>query len=191
MTTEVGEKLYTIPEFLALEWPDDDENEYELIGGRVVAKPLGGVSGKHGKLVARLAFHLNKYLESNPIAEVYAQGSCMLGQPESRPSFLEPDISVVLNGRTLPDFSGPIPVAPDLVVEVWSPSDTDSRRQEKIEVYQQAEVRLIWSIHMLQKYVVVYRLNDPDTKFYNAYNGILDGDEVLPGFQLSVSKLFE
>lgn len=39
MSTEISEKLYTVEEFLNLEWPDDDEDDYELIGGKIVLKP--------------------------------------------------------------------------------------------------------------------------------------------------------
>jgi Uma2 family endonuclease len=190
MSTEVGEKLYTIPEFLAIEWPEDDENEYELIEGRIVAKSSGSTSAKHGEIIFRLSRYLGNYLETSPIGKGYAEASCTLDKPDGI-NYPKPDVSFVAKGRTPDDFDGPIPVAPDLVIEVWSPSDDTETIQTKIEAYQQAGVRLIWAVYMLHKYVVVYRLNDPDIKLYNSYNGVLDGGEVLPGFELPVSILFQ
>jgi Uma2 family endonuclease len=190
MSTEVGEKLYTIPEFLAIEWPEDDENEYELIKGRIVAKTSGSTSAKHGRIVGKLSQYLNNFLDSSLLGKLYAEASCTLDKPDGI-NYPKPDVSFVAKGRTPEDFDGPIPVAPDLIIEVWSPSDDTETIQNKIEAYQQAGVRLIWGVYMVHKYVIVYKLNDPDIKLFNSYNGILDGGEVLPGFELPVSKLFE
>lgn len=98
------------------------------------------------------------------------------------------DVCFVLNGRLPTSFSGPIPVAPDLIVEVNSPSDTLERIHNKLESYRKAKVRLVWSINMLEKYVLVYRANDPDTKFVNT-NGELEDEELLPNFKLTVKAL--
>ncbi len=189
MTTEIEEKLYTVEEFLNLDLPDEDDEEYELVKGRLVAIPKGGTSGEHGKVVFNLAGYLKSYLLNNPVGKGYAEASTMLGRPEGS-SYFKPDVCFVAAGRTPDQFRGPIPVAPDLAVEVWSPSDSFQDVQDKIEVYQQAEVRLIWSIYTLQRFVAVYRLGDPDTKLLNL-QGELDGEEVLPGFKLSVKALFE
>jgi len=75
MSTEIGEKLYTIPEFLAIEWPEDDENEYELIEGKIVAKSSGSTSAKHGEIIFKLGRLLGNYLENNPIGKGYAAAS--------------------------------------------------------------------------------------------------------------------
>ncbi len=190
MTAElVTEKLYTVEEFLNLDLPDDDANEYELIEGRLVAKPKGGVSGPHGRVVFRLSGKIDSFLETNPIGEGFAGASTNLGQTQGR-NYVEPDVCFVAAGRILSDFSGSIPVAPDLVVEVWSPSDTTQKIHDKIIEYQAAGVRLIWSIYLLDKFIVIIRLNDPDIRFLNI-SGELDGEDVLPGFKLAVSKLFE
>ncbi len=186
MTTEVSEKLYTIPEFLALDLPSDVE--YELIGGKVVARPRGSTSGRHGRIVGRLSQWLNNYLDIGSVGVVYTEASCTLGVSEGL-NYPKPDVCFVATGRSPEDFDGPIPVAPDLVIEVWSPSDTDEGRLEKIKAYQAAGVRLIWSIHMLDKYIMVYRYDQP--RSFLDLKDDLDGEDVLPGFKLPVSKLFE
>jgi len=189
MTTEIKEKLYTVQEFLELDLPDDDY-EYELVGGRIVARPKSGVSAKHGKIVAKLSLYLGNYAKDGPTyGTVYSGASCTLGR-EDGANYVEPDVCFVLAGRTPDDFSGPIPVAPDLVVEVNSPSDTTERIHNKLENYRSSGVRLIWSVYMLEKFVLVYGANLPDVKLLNL-NDELDGEEVLPNFKLKVSHLFD
>jgi len=191
MSVEISEKLYSVPEFLNLEWPDDDDLEYELIEGRLVAKPKSGVSGEHGEIVANLSHFLKAFAgeDEKRLGRVYSGASTDLGDSEGA-NYVEPDVCFVVSGRTPAKFRGAIPVAPDLVVEVWSPSDTTEKIHNKVETYRQAGVRLIWSIYMLDKFIAVFSLNDPDIKFLNLTDE-LDGGNVLPGFKLRVSKLFE
>jgi Uma2 family endonuclease len=188
-------KLYTVPEFLAfLETaaPEtDDDTEYELIGGQIMSRQ-GHTSGRHGKLVTAIATRLDVfggfYAGEKQLGTVYSGASCTLNG-ENGINYPKPDVCFVLNGRTPPDFTGPIPVAPDLAVEVWSPSDTDEIRNAKIREYRAAGVRLIWSIYMLEEFVAVYRLNQPRLLLDN--DAELDGGDVLPGFKLPLGVLFK
>ncbi len=197
MTTEVlnpphidFNRKYTLEEFLNLDFPDDD-CEYELIRGEIVPRKKGGVSAKHGEIVGRLSQHFNIYLDANPsFGRAYAQASCSLGQTDPAASWVEPDVSLVKAGRTPAKFKGAIPVAPDLIVEVNSPSDSDEKIQQKIELYQATGVGEVWSVYMLSQYVVVYRFGENRRIFLDLPDE-LDGGIILPGFRLSVQKLFE
>ncbi len=189
MTIEVKEKLYTVEEFLNLNLPDDAE----LIEGQIVAKQNPGPSAEHGDIITRLTFHLDGYAGVNAgqtrLGKFYSGSACTLGQPNGT-NYVRPDLCFVLDGRTPEKFKGPIPVAPDLAIEVNSPTDDNESMQNKVDAYLQAGVRLIWSIYMVQKFVAVYRLNAPNIKFLNL-NDELDGEDVIPGFKLKVNKLFE
>ncbi len=197
LKVEVSEKLYTIQEFLELEWPDDDENEYELIGGQIVAKQ-GTTSKQHARIASRITTALNNFAgfgSSAPKGETFCGGSTTLGQPLSKGTFVpKPDVCFVLNQNkpTTPEEAREdlITVAPDIVVEINSPSDTDERRFQKLQAYQQAGVRLFWSINMLEKYVVVYKAGGSEPQLIT-FSGELDGGEVLPGFKLPVKLLFD
>lgn len=81
-------------------------------------------------------------------------------------------------------------VAPDLVVEVNSPSDTEERMEKKLKAYQEAGVKLIWSVHMLRKYVLVYYGAEPMPSLVTI-DGELEGENVLPGFRLPVKNIFK
>ena len=79
-------------------------------------------------------------------------------------------------------------VAPDLAVEVVSPTDRAEDVMEKVTEYFQAGVELVWIIYPRLQLVYVYEslvkvrgLNAADT---------LDGGNVLPGFHIPVATLF-
>lgn len=185
------ERTYTVEEFLKLQWPDDDNNEYELIRGKLVACESPGPSAEHGEIVTNLSSHLNTFATANEdkVGKVYGGSACTLGRPKGS-NYVVPDVAFVAAGRTPPKFTGPVPVAPDLVVEVNSPSDTLERIHDKIEAYHEAGVRLVWSIYALDEYILVHRPGNPKLSFLSLEDE-LDGEDVLPGFKLKVKILFE
>ena len=154
-------------------------------------KDEGGPSAEHGEIVGKVVIQLGVFINQSEtsLGKVYSGSATTLGRPKGS-SFVKPDVSYVAAGRTQPKFRGPIPVAPDLVVEVNSPSDTTQGIHDKIVAYRETGVRLIWSIYLLEQFVVVYRSDDPDASFFNL-KGELDGGDVLPGFKLAVKTLFE
>jgi Uma2 family endonuclease len=194
MTLEVTEKLYTIEEFLEIEFPDEDDSDFddlELIEGVIVRR--GTTSGKHADIVIRVGTALNNFAghsaDEKRTGTVYAGASTNLGNPKGK-NFPKLDVCFVLKETCPNDFEGEIPVAPDLVVEVNSPSDTEERKFEKLQAYQQSGVKIIWSIHMLEKFVVAYKAGQDYPNFYTLKDEI-DGGAVLPGFKLPVKTLFD
>jgi Uma2 family endonuclease len=198
MLASVIEKLYTVEEFKALELLEDDEledyeidEELELIEGVIVRR--GTTSGKHADIVMTVGTAINNFAGKSAgekrTGTVYPGASTNLGNPQGK-NFPKPDLCFVLKETYSADFEGEIPVAPDLVVEVNSPSDTDERRFEKLQAYRQNGVKLIWSIHMLEKFVLVYKL-DEDEPTLVTLTKELDGGKVLPGFKLPVKTLFD
>lgn len=90
-----------------------------------------------------------------------------------------------------PDYRDrPIPFVPDLVVEVVSPNDKIVELDTKIEAYLADGVRLIWVIYPHSRKAIIYAPDAEQPRHLNI-KGILDGEDVLPGFQLPVAKIFE
>ncbi len=184
------ERIYTLEEFLNLQWSENDENNYELIEGKIVAEASKGVSAEHGEIIFKLGGFLASYLATNPIGRGYSEAPSTLGRPGPKPSWVVPDLAFVLAGRTSDKFRGPLTVAPDLAVEIWSPSDSTEIIHDKIEAYLNAGVRLIWSIYLLDRYVIVHNLDTPKRRLFDL-DDELDGEGVLPGFKLAVKALFD
>lgn len=80
-------------------------------------------------------------------------------------------------------------VAPDLEIEIVSPTDKHYDVTEKALAYLKAETRLVWIIEPIMKTVMVYR-SETDFTLLN-YEDTLTGEDVVPGFSCPVAELFE
>jgi len=79
-------------------------------------------------------------------------------------------------------------IAPDLVVEILSPSNRPHDGQEKIVDYLEAGVRMIWIVDPDARTATVYRpRHDP---FILREGDTLDGGELLPGLAIPLGGLF-
>jgi Uma2 family endonuclease len=79
-------------------------------------------------------------------------------------------------------------LAPDLVVEVRSKSNTKGEMNRKLREYFEAGVRLIWIVDPKKRTVRVHTAVDQSVLF--AEDQSLDGGAVLPGFVLPLNQLF-
>ena len=79
-------------------------------------------------------------------------------------------------------------MTPDLAVEILSCSNSrgDAR---KLDEYFRAGVRLVWIVDLRRREVRVHR-SSTDVQLLTA-GDVLDGDDVLPGFQLALAQWFE
>ena len=101
-----------------------------------------------------------------------------------------PDAAFVASGR-IPETGVPVsywPFAPDLLVEVVSPSDRLADVHVKIADYLASGTRLVWLVEPETRMVHVYR--SPQQVEVLGAGDDLDGDDVLPGFQCPVRRLF-
>ncbi len=80
-------------------------------------------------------------------------------------------------------------IAPDVVVEVVTPTVTVAYQDSKIEDFLAAGVPLIWIPNPRTRTVQVHRLGGRDSRLRRGY--ILEGEDVLPGFRLEVAALFD
>ena len=91
-------------------------------------------------------------------------------------------------GRKIPDE--PIPsLAPDLAVEVLSDSNTSAEMERKRGEYFKSGVRLIWEVDPESRVVAVYTPDGAVARFDASQT--LEGRDVLPGFTLKLSELFD
>jgi Uma2 family endonuclease len=101
-----------------------------------------------------------------------------------------PDVSFVSRVRyDTANEVGAFPGAPDLAVEVWSPSNTPAAIHAKVGDYLAAGTRCVWVLDPDTGTVAVYRsLLCPRT-----FGGsdFLDGEDVVPGFRVGVAEIFE
>ena len=182
MHTSGPDRLITIEEYARL--PETQER-VELLRGRLVREPRPTYG--HGALQARLAHLLTRHIEQHGLPLICGTDfGCQLSR--SPDSLLAPDVAVARLERASPGDPGFFPGAPDLVVEIVSPSNTAIELQEKVLEYLDAGTALVWIIYPERRLIVVHP-SRTEAHLLSASN-VLDGGDVLPGFQVLISDLF-
>ncbi len=165
----------------------DHENRLcELVDGVLVEKTTGQYESR---VAVVLSHFLETFLDTHDLGVVYgADGTLRL-----MPGLVRiPDASFVswerLPGHKLP--SEPIPdLIPNLAVEVLSVSNTKREIDRKIGEYFRVGVQLVWIIDPATRTAEVYTA--PDQCAELTEEGSPDGGAVLPGFSLSLRRLFD
>jgi Uma2 family endonuclease len=177
-------QLTTAEELLSM---PDDGFRYELVEGEL--RRMSPAGHNHGRIAMRLAVPLGKFVAENKLGEVYAAetGFKLKTNPDT---VRAPDVSFIRQERVeeIGETEGFWPGAPDLAVEVNSPGDRVGEVEEKVQEWLNAGARLVWVVSPKLRAVTVYRsLTDISTL---TEKDMLDGGEVVPGFQFSVAELF-
>ena len=162
------------------------DHRYELVNGRLVEKSMAATSS----LVAGQVYGvLWNHCQQTAAGEVFYADQGYQCFPDEPNKVRKPDISFIARDRITPALAeGHIRIAPDLVVEVLSPTDLVREVSRRIRDYLRVGVRLLWVIDPEARLVQVYRPGRrgvilPETDE-------LDGEEVLPGFRVPVHVLF-
>jgi len=164
---------------------DHEDRLCELVDGVLVEKTMGQYESR---VAIVLAFFLETFLSKHNLGVVYgADGTLRL-----MPGLVRiPDVTFVswerLPGHELP--SEPIPdLIPNLAVEVLSVSNTKREIDRKIGEYFRVGVQLVWVIDPPTRTAEVYTAADQCTELTEKQS--LEGGAVLPGFSLSLRRLF-
>lgn len=176
------DRTYTVKEFMTL---PDNGKRYELIGGKLSEMP--GPSIQHGLIIRNLFHYLDTYLTDHPTGKVLNNLAFELN-PKNAPL---PDLAFVLSERLQSiDYSDAFPGPPDIAIEVLSRTDYTFKTDDKIVEYLKAGTRLIWLINPNSNLVFVYHPGGAKPLILDG-NDELEGEDVIPGFNVKVSALFE
>jgi Uma2 family endonuclease len=158
---------------------------HELIRGELY--PIMPAGTLHGIITNRLSRHLGNFVEDNNLGEVTAAET---GFKLLNHSTVGADVAFI-SKESFAKFGVPdsfFPTAPDLAVEVVSPSNTSEEISTKVEDYLNSGSRLVWIVYPKRKLVVVYRTNNTNSFLHE--NDELSGEDVLPNFRLPLAKVF-
>ncbi len=178
-----AERLWTAEDLLAL----GEEARYELIEGRLV--PMSPTGFLHGDVALALAAALRAFVHPRRLGRIVVGevGFVLRRNPDT---VRAADIAFVRRER-LP--AGDLPRgffegAPDLVVEILSPSDRYTDILRKVGEWLEAGAAMVWVVDPEHHGVMVFR---PDgTLRLLGESDSLEGEEVLPGFRYPVGELF-
>ncbi|GHV91414.1 hypothetical protein AGMMS50268_19170 [Spirochaetia bacterium] len=184
MSQAYEKSYYTYADFL--EW--DESERCELVDGEIVM--LGAPTSDHQHLVMELAYQIRRFLEGKSCQVFPAPFDVRLhpAEDDSDDTVFEPDIVVICDPSKIEKRG--CKGAPDLIIEIMSPSSARYDRVVKFRRYQQAGVREYW-------------IADPETKSVQAcilenghYTVTMYDDtntapvSVLPGCTIDLTTVF-
>ena len=178
-------RVVTADELLAM---PEDGFRYELVKGELIR--MSPTGHEHGVVAMNIAGPLHQLVKSNNLGAVYAAETGFIIE-ENPDTVRAPDVAFVQKARIneAGKVQGYWRGAPDLAVEVVSPSDTVANIEGKVADWLQAGARMVWVVSPKLRTVAVYRslteivmLTEKDT---------LEGGDCVPGFQVAVAEIFE
>jgi len=183
--TPPEQKILTDAEFMAL---NRDGHRYEIVNGELI--DMGNRSAKHGYVAFILSAALFNCVSTRKLGAMFDSSTAFKMKSGNKRS---PDVSFMAKERLqglddLPD--GFLEGAPDLAVEILSPSNTVEEIHNKLVEYFDNGSRLVWVIHPKEQYVLVYRSAQSPDRLLKSTDS-LDGEDIVPDFTLAVAELFQ
>jgi Uma2 family endonuclease len=160
---------------------------FELVGGELrVMSPAGW---RHGAIAGNLHTILGSFIRQKRLGQVFGAetGFQLRADPDT---VRAPDFAFVAKRRMpkkLPKSSY-WPGAPDLAVEVLSPSDRTGEVDEKINEWLTCGAQVVWVVDPNLQIVTIHQAGK--SAQVRSVGEVLEGDPVVPGFSCAVDDLF-
>jgi Uma2 family endonuclease len=166
----------------------NDGMRHELVRGELTV--MTPAAGRHGDVAMRVAFALMAHAQAQKLGKVLAAetGFLIARNPDT---VRAPDAAFIAKNHVPPGGlpEGFVPFAPDIAVEVLSPSDALVEVEEKVDQWIEAGAALVWVVNPRRRTVTVHRKGrDPRVL---RENDVLDGEDVCPGFSSPVAEFFQ
>jgi Uma2 family endonuclease len=177
------EKHYTFADYMT--WTC--EERYELIDG-VSYLMSPGPTWQHQSFGERIGRRIGNFLEGRSCLLFYAPFDVRLNADTRDDTVVQPDISVVCDRSKLDDHG--CVGAPDLIIEILSPSTSRYDRVLKFNTYLRAGVREYWVVDPEDKVVSAHILDNSHyvTSAYGGTDRI--PVHVLPGCEIDLNEIF-
>lgn len=186
----VQQRLYTVDDVWEfVHQPENDNIHFELIDGELFRMAPPGL--EHGDLAVKFAYNIMRFVQEHDLGIVTVETG--YHPRDSRVTLLSPDVAFLSKAR-IPqsDPQKYAPVMPDLAVEILSPSDSLRQIRRKAAIYLDNGTRLLWIVMPKEKGVDVCRAGEGAGLQIDfvGQDGVLYGENVLPGFELDLKLLF-
>lgn len=160
---------------------------YQLIGGKLVMSPAP--KPQHQRIVRRLFLRLHRWVADRNLGEVFfAPIDVRFGETE----VYQPDLIFVSRERLGIVKEEYVDGAPDLVVEVLSPSSAYYDLRAKKKVYEQSGVKEYWIVDPMEGVIEVYRNKGAEFELVEqARKGGKIRSHLLSGLEIDPVEIFE
>ena len=160
----------------------------ELVAGRVV--PMTPTNPTHGRIEVNVAVALQHFVRTQNLGVVMA-GEVGVFTARNPDTVRAADVLFLSHERDARRVrrQGFLDVAPELTVEILSPTDRPDQVRRKLAEYFAAGVLQVWVIDPATRTVQVHDGRGEPLSL--APGAVLTGGDVLPGFELSVEDIFE
>ncbi len=165
-----------------LRLPNKPGSKWELVDGKLQEVPT---TGKHDQIIIWLGYLIMPYAIDLGMLTASSAGYRMAGGNLRVPDFAFTRFDRFPNSE-VPD--GFIEFAPDLAVEIISPSEEPGDMARKVEEYFASGSKQVWHMFPETQIVIVFR--SPAESVTYQPEDELDFSDILPGFRPRVSKLF-
>jgi len=183
-------QIYNVEELREFEArPENRQRHFELLEGIIYEKMIASILSS--SLAMKIGAFILAYLDSRDDIDgtvTAPDGGFILSDTNK----YMPDVGFISSQR-LPEVpNAEVKMAPDLAVEVQSPSDSQKELQQQTLKYLQYGTPLVWIVYPEEQTVEVYRARESQRPQIDLLklNDTLDGGVVLPGFELPVASIF-
>ena len=175
---------YTVRDYMSI--PDGDERRFELIDGELMLAPAPVPT--HQRIVLRLLYILIEFVERNQLGEVFTSPIDVV---LSEHHVVQPDILFISSERLHIIGDRNVQGAPDLVIEVLSPSTTKRDRVLKSSSYLRFGVPEYWIVDPAERTIEVMRAGQTKFDTLRVYTeGTSAESPTFPGLLIDVSSIF-
>ena len=177
----VASKVFTADDLLTM------SGDYELIRGEL--REVSPASAEPTMVAFNFGAPLHAFVGRHKLGRITGADGGFELFPD-RQSVVAPDVGFIRRER-IPakfDYQHFVPVPPDAALEVMSPSDSFPEVMEKINLYLEAGVPLVWLAIPKRRVIVVYRPGRAPRTLTE--NDEIDGEDVIPGFRMPVREVF-
>lgn len=164
---------------------------FEVVNGKLAGLEQIEVAGEeHGWIETKLVLAVGNFVVANKLGRVYPGDTSFVldGSADEVNVMRAPDVAFVKADRVIPT-QGFIYMAPDLAIEIISPSQSYAELSEKIEDYLAYGTEEVWLVLPNLKKIEVYRADKPRTRY--GVGQSVSGGTLLPGFTLNVRDIFD
>ena len=171
-------------ELLARDNPDA-RLETNSIGRLIIMPPTGGETGNRN---SDLLIQIGIWNKQNKLGKVFDSST---GFKLPNDAVRSPDVSWISlfkwNALSATQRKKYLPLAPDFVIELMSPTDSLNELQNKMKEYMNCGVRLGWLINPEDRQVEIYR-HSKDTEILDNPQS-LSGEDVMPSLIVDLSEI--